>query len=170
MSSKQYERHLPKCCAILVCLSALLLEACGPLAEFLPEPIAKAFPESMPEAMRVRSGTDPRNQDDFVRFRATYYLRVEDTCRKANICKTTTDTETNTDTEEQCESMPHDNSALYRFRMTGKARTLTTKVKFESGVLRKAEIDPFGSLSLMSHVTVLSSCHERALIHYRLTG
>lgn len=35
--------------------------------------------------------------------------------------------------------------SLYRFRMTGKAKSLFTAVHFESGTLRASEIDPFGA-------------------------
>lgn len=35
--------------------------------------------------------------------------------------------------------------SLYRFRMTGKAHPLTTRVNFESGTLTAGQIDPFGA-------------------------
>ena len=35
---------------------------------------------AVPQHMQVRSGIDPRNQDDHVRFRATYYFRTFDAC------------------------------------------------------------------------------------------
>ena len=38
---------------------------------------------SVPDSMGVRSGADPRHQDDNVRFRSTYYFRVFDVCRDA---------------------------------------------------------------------------------------
>ena len=81
-----------------------------------------------PKGMEVRSGTDPKYQDDDVRFRTTYYFRVFDFCLNTNtkIKKIQTD-------------------SLYRFRMTGKAGSLFNKVHFESGTLLKSEIDPFGS-------------------------
>ena len=85
---------------------------------------------ALPEPMRVRAGIDPRNQDDQVRFRTTYYFRVFDVCRNPDNSKMTG---------------PPRNDSLYRFRMTGKAKSLFTQVHFESGTLHKSEIDPFGS-------------------------
>lgn len=95
-------------------LSALLLAACT----------------VVPEPMQVRSGVDPRNQDDKVRFRTTYYFRVSDVCR---------------DVYGDAVNGPPKLDSLYRFRMTGKASALFAKVHFESGTLHKTEIDPFGS-------------------------
>ena len=80
--------------------------------------------------MRVRSGVDPRYQDDKVRFRTTYYFRVFDVCRDLN--------------GNTAKGLPQHDS-LYRFRMTGKASSLFTQVRFESGILHKTEIDPFGA-------------------------
>ena len=85
---------------------------------------------TVPEHMRVRSGVDPRSQDDDVRFRATYYFRVFDVCR---------------DPTGKVASSPPLLDSLYRFRMTGKANALFSQVRFESGILHKTEIDPFGS-------------------------
>ena len=85
---------------------------------------------TVPQAMRVRSGVDPRYQDDKVRFRTTYYFRVFDVCRDLN--------------GNTAKGLPQHDS-LYRFRMTGKASSLFTQVRFESGILHKTEIDPFGA-------------------------
>ena len=82
--------------------------------------------------MEVRSGTDPRNQDDDVRFRTTYYFRVFDVCPAAK------------DGSQADRKVP-DTDSLYRFRMTGKASALFVKVHFESGTLKSYEIDPFGA-------------------------
>ena len=98
---------------IPVFLSVLLLGAC-----------------TVPKSMQVRSGVDPRHQDDKVRFRTTYYFRVFDFCSDLSGNMTT--------------GSPQLDS-LYRFRMTGKASSIFTQVRFESGVLHKTEIDPFGS-------------------------
>lgn len=81
--------------------------------------------------MGVRSGTEPRHQDDDVRFRVSYFYRVFDYCANPAFDK-------------------HDpnriqSDALYRFRMTGKANALFTKVIFESGTLKSYEIDPLGA-------------------------
>ena len=86
---------------------------------------------SVPGSMGVRSGADPRHQDDNVRFRSTYYFRVFDVCRDAA-------------GRAKSSGAPRLDS-LYRFRMTGKASGLFSKVRFESGVLHKSEIDPFGA-------------------------
>lgn len=85
---------------------------------------------TVPKHMRVRSGIDPRHKDDDVRFRTTYYFRVIDPDRE-------------TLDEEKPNKIQKD--SLYRFRMTGKANSLTNKVHFESGILDKDEIDPFGA-------------------------
>ena len=86
---------------------------------------------SVPGSMGVRSGADPRHQDDNVRFRSTYYFRVFDVCRDgAGRAKSS--------------GAPRFDS-LYRFRMTGKASAFFSKVRFESGVLHKSEIDSFGA-------------------------
>ena len=79
---------------------------------------------TVPKNMRVRSGIDPRYQDDDVRFQTTYYFRVFDP-------------------DYQDGGVQKD--SLYRFRMTGKANSLSNKVHFESGILHKNEIDPFGA-------------------------
>ena len=86
---------------------------------------------SVPDSMGVRSGADPRHQDDNVRFRTTYYFRVFDVCRDAA-------------GGEVSSGAPRLDS-LYRFRMTGKASAFFSKVRFESGILHKTEIDPFGA-------------------------
>lgn len=99
---------------ISVFLSVLLLGACT----------------TVPQAMRVRSGVDPRYQDDKVRFRTTYYFRVFDVCRDLN--------------GNMAKGLPQHDS-LYRFRMTGKSSSVFTQVRFESGILHKTEIDPFGA-------------------------
>ncbi|MCY4612206.1 MAG: hypothetical protein OXB94_01085 [Nitrospira sp.] len=87
---------------------------------------------TVPEHMQVRAGIDPRNQDDQVRFRSTYYFRVFDVCRNPDNGKVEVDG-------------PPQRDSLYRFRMTGKASSLLSQVHFESGTLHKSEIDPFGS-------------------------
>lgn len=90
---------------------------------------------TVPEHMEVRAGKDPRNQDDDVRFRTTYYFRVFDACRAGGEANGTID-------ERQI--IP-DTDSLYRYQMTGKAFSLFTNVHFEAGVLKSYEIDPFGA-------------------------
>ena len=90
---------------------------------------------SVPDSMGVRSGADPRHRDDNVRFRTTYYFRVFDLCRDA--------------TGRSVSTGAPQLDSLYRFRMTGKASALFSKVRFESGILHKSEIDPFGATVIL---------------------
>ena len=90
---------------------------------------------AVPEHMSVRAGADPRNVDDDVRFRTTYYFRVFDACRQL-------EDEGAAISEED---IVPDTDSLYRFRMTGKAFSLFTNVHFEAGTLNSFEIDPFGA-------------------------
>ena len=114
MMDAQWRRHAVWW-LLLAVLFVMLLGACA-----------------VPEHMRVRAGIDPRNQDDNVRFRSTYYFRVFDVCR-------------NPDNGEVEVHGPPQLDSLYRFRMTGKASSFFSRVHFESGTLHKSEIDPFGS-------------------------
>ncbi len=86
---------------------------------------------ALPKSMGVRSGTEPRHEDDDVRFRVTYFYRVYDYCSHPSRAK---------DDPYHIKS-----DSLYRFRMTGKANALFTKVHFESGTLKSYEIDPLGA-------------------------
>ncbi len=95
----------------------------------------------LPKSMEVRSGNEPRHQDDDVRFRTTYYFRVYDFCRNE-------DDSVGEDGEKGEENESPDkiiSDGLYRFHMTGKADSLFNEVHFESGVAHKSQIDPFGS-------------------------
>lgn len=93
---------------------------------------------SLPAHFRVRSGTDPAHVDKDVQFRTTYYFRVFDFCESLQAG--------NAGGAPPGESSRHIVSdSLYRFRMTGKASSLTNKVRFESGTLRAGDIDPFGA-------------------------
>jgi hypothetical protein len=93
----------------------------------------------------VDSGLEPQHIDDQVRFRTTYYFRVLSGCR----------IDTTPKDEYSADSLPFMkrvrgefkplSDSLYRFRMTGQAAALYSKVHFESGVLKKSQIDPFGS-------------------------
>jgi hypothetical protein len=86
------------------------------------------LPGCMPGAMKVNSESRPQNVDKYVRFRTTYYFRVFGDCL---------------DRSDPSKPLP-EIQGLYRFRMTGKASSLTNKVKFESGILPAQSIDPFG--------------------------
>lgn len=99
----------------------------------------------VPTAYRVDSGLEPQHIDEHVRFRTTYYFRVLTGCR----IDTTKNEDLSTDGSPfikrvKGEFVPLSDS-LYRFRMTGQTAALFNKVHFESGVLRKEQIDPFGS-------------------------
>ena len=101
-----------------------------------------------PEHMQVRSGIDPRSQDDDVRFRTTYYFRAFNACLNLEVSGDAGNglqdgrTPFYTKTTGQYKML---SDSLYRFRMTGKAKSLFTAVHFESGTLRASEIDPFGA-------------------------
>jgi hypothetical protein len=84
----------------------------------------------VPKHMQVDTGLHPKNQDKDVRFRTTYYFRVFDYCA---------------DKSNGGIKTPFAIDSLYRFQMTGKANSLTTRVNFESGTLTAGQIDPFGA-------------------------
>jgi hypothetical protein len=109
----------PKLRAILaVSALALTLGGCG-----------------MSRRLHVTYGESPHYVDQDVRFRTTYYFRVFDYCAltKATIGG-----------EQYAKVIPN-TEALYRYRMTGKASAMFTKIRFESGVLKAAQIDPWGA-------------------------
>lgn len=85
----------------------------------------------VPRSMEVRTGVEPRYEDDDVRFRTTYFFRVFDYCSRP----------------DRAADDPNfiKIDSLYRFRMTGKANALFNKVAFESGTLKSYEIDPLGA-------------------------
>ncbi|HEY0923860.1 hypothetical protein [Rheinheimera pacifica] len=80
----------------------------------------------------VRTGADPRYEDKEVAFRTTYYFRVFDYCGHQQ------------QGQHKNQTIPSTNG-LYRFKMTGKAKTSTNKIKFESGTLKSWEVDPLGA-------------------------
>jgi hypothetical protein len=86
---------------------------------------------AVPPHMQVVKGLSPENVNDDVRFRVTYYFRVFDYCADS--------------TGSGVIRQPVSVDALYRYRMTGKANSLTNAVHFESGTLTAAQIDPFGA-------------------------
>lgn len=108
----------------------------------------------VPAALRIDSGMDPDKQDQYTRFRTTYYFRVLDSCKidennslqhKDNSAKLEGYVKSGSFTERQSGKTKVVNDTVYRFRMTGKASALFNKVNFGSGVLRADQIDPFGS-------------------------
>lgn len=86
-----------------------------------------------PKSMHVTEGISPQKVDTYVRFRTTYYFRVFDYCWAAD-----------TDNNGYRKIVP-ETDTLYRYRMTGKAPSITNKIKFESGVLDASTIAPFGA-------------------------
>ncbi len=94
--------------------------------------------------MQYRLADEPEQVDRDVRFRTSYYFRVFDLCLPPEPARLS-----NAMALDQILS-PNGSGymlsdSLYRFTMTGKARALTTKVRFESGILRADQIDPFGT-------------------------
>lgn len=108
----------------------------------------------VPAALRIDSGMAPDKQDQYTRFRTTYYFRVLDSCKidennvfqdKPNSAKLKDYANSGSFTERQSGKTKVVNDTVYRFRMTGKASALFNKVSFGSGILRADQIDPFGN-------------------------
>ena len=87
-----------------------------------------------PTGLQVREGGDPDHADDDVAFRTTYYFRVFDPCTILE----------RQNAGDRLVPRPL-NDTIYRFLMTGKASTLLSDIRFESGTLKASEIDPFGA-------------------------
>jgi hypothetical protein len=102
---------------------ALLLDAC------------------MPADMHVNRGLDPKLADDDVRFRTTYYFRTFDYCWDFNAKMR----QSSTGEDFSYRSIIPKTDTLYRYRMTGKASSTFSRIRFESGVLKAAVLDPFGT-------------------------
>ncbi len=105
-----------------------------------------------PSSMLVRNGDEPRYEDDDVAFRTIYYFRVFDACEGerpgfAGVSRATADGKVDYTKLFDAQKGPPRllTDSLYRFRMTGKASTLGSRIHFESGTLRKEQIDPFGA-------------------------
>ena len=82
----------------------------------------------IPNAMSVRAGLDPKYVDDHVRFRARYYYTVIEHC-----------------SEDGLTLAKSPNITLYRYTLTGKAPSLSAKVKFEAGLMPTEIVEKFGS-------------------------
>ncbi len=95
-------------------------------------------------SMRVDTGLEPENIDSNVRFRTTYYFRVLTGCKIESTASADYDKFSPFKKRISGVFIPL-NDSLYRFRMTGQAAALFNRVHFESGILRKEQIDPFGS-------------------------
>ena len=87
-----------------------------------------------PPSATFKEGSNPFNVDKDVVFRTTYYFRVFDYCVAKKLKR-----------KEFAEIVVPLTDSLYRFRMTGKANSLISDIKFESGTLMSWQIDPFGS-------------------------
>lgn len=112
-------------------------------APVLPSPIG-----DVPNDLRVDRGLNPDSQDEFVRFRTSYYFRVIDSCRVQDGKEGDPgpySTRLGVFQVRNSGKFKVVNDSLYRFKMTGKASALFSTVHFESGVLRAEQIDPFGS-------------------------
>lgn len=90
-----------------------------------------------PDSMHVREGAGPAKVDEDVAFRTTYYFRVFDYCASVQ--------RQNSEGNDKYEGIVPLTDSLYRFRMTGKADTLATQIRFESGSLKSYQIDPLGA-------------------------
>lgn len=102
----------------------------------------------VPSNMHVRYGLSPKNVDDDVRFRTTYYFRTFDYCWDANakydFRAEQGGVKVGDEIRDYRDIIPQTDT-LYRYRMTGKASALFSKIRFESGVLGREQVDPFGS-------------------------
>ncbi len=101
-------------------------------------------------ALRVDQGEHPAYQDEQVRFRTTYYFRIVDACKVEEGRSQSGPSGDYATTfgpfnVRQNGKLKIVSDSLYRFRMTGKASALFANIRFESGVLRAEQIDPFGS-------------------------
>jgi len=100
----------------------------------------------VPAPLRIDTGMDPDKQDQYTRFRTTYYFRVVDSCRAEDGTQNGDyDKRFGTFLVRKLGKTKILNDTVYRFRMTGKASALFNTVNFGSGVLRAEQIDPFGS-------------------------
>lgn len=99
----------------------------------------------VPQAYQVVNTINPQYEDQDVRFRTTYHLRVFDLCRVDEDQKTNKYAK---GTGQLIHRKTGDyriiKDSLYRFRMTGQAQAFFNNVRFESGTLRDYQIDPFG--------------------------
>lgn len=101
---------------------------------------------NVPNSMHVQKGQRPENVDDHVRFRTTLYFRSFDYCmNKAQLDRRLSEASALTDPLQKDYFIIPGTDSLYRFKLTGKAASATTKVKFESGTLPASVIDPFGA-------------------------
>jgi hypothetical protein len=99
----------------------------------------------VPEAYQVVNSVNPQYEDQDVRFRTTYYLRVFDLCRVDEDGKYGKyDRSTAQFVHRTAGRYRIVKDSLYRFRMTGQSQAFHNDVHFESGTLRDYQVDPFG--------------------------
>lgn len=96
-------------------------------------------------AYRMDSGLEPEHIDEHVRFRTTYYFRVVEGCPIEPLSLENQASDSSLFVKRIKGNFAPQSDSLYRFRMTGQSAALFNKIHFESGVLRKEQIDPFGS-------------------------
>lgn len=100
----------------------------------------------VPEAYQIVNTIHPQYEDEDVRFRTTYYLRVFDLCSVDEPHKFDR-------YHEGAAGFVHREKneyriikdSLYRFRMTGQSQAYHNNVRFESGTLTDYQVDPFGT-------------------------
>ena len=100
----------------------------------------------VPKPYQVGAGLDPTYQDEDVRFRTTYYMRVYELCTVDDGGDSSREYEARYALTSLKKGVPRIvKDSLYRFRMTGQSSALYSNLHFESGVLGAHEIDAFGS-------------------------
>ena len=99
----------------------------------------------VPKAYQVENNSSPSLRDEDVRFRTTYFLRVFDTCRLDEDGSRAGDYEPRMGafTSRVRGSFRIVKDSVYRIRMTGQASALFNNIRFESGLLKANQIDPF---------------------------
>lgn len=100
----------------------------------------------VPEAYQIVNTVHPKYEDEDVRFRTTYYLRVFDLCRIDEDGKYAKyDRGTAKLVHRTGGHYRIIKDSLYRFRMTGQSQAYHNNVRFESGTLTDYQIDPLGT-------------------------
>jgi hypothetical protein len=105
---------------------------------------------TVPRDMHITYGIDPKLVDDDVRFRTTYDCRTFEYCWDADVSLTQfppseTDKQLAAEAGVPYRRIIPKTDSLYRYRMTGQASALFSRIRFESGVLKASTIDPFGT-------------------------
>lgn len=95
----------------------------------------------------LTTGKEPRYEDKDVRFQTVYYFRVFDYCDdivqgERRVADDSRNIFAGVKDPDRLRLLK---DSIYRFRMTGKASSLFSKIHFESGTLLASQIDPFGA-------------------------